>query len=172
MPRWIGRTRHSRFQAAANLSIDALNDTINVADSISATGTGHLLLNNGSFVPRLPDSGASENATFNFPDGIAQITAVYIYVTSYNSIIKFTNTGFLDFVGSAPHNPVGLTNQGTIRVSGTADLVLEGGLAIANNTATGLIDLQTNAELSRLGRYFQNHGTIRKSGGVGSSSNT
>lgn len=62
-----------------------------------------------------------------------------------------------------------LTNQGTINYTGTGDLVVQNG--VVDNQAGALIDLQTDQFFNDngLSNTFTNAGTLRKSGGTGTS---
>jgi hypothetical protein len=74
-----------------------------------------------------------------------------------------TNSGIVNFVGSADHGYIAMTNQGTVINSGTSNLYM---YSVVNDTA-GVIDLKTDAGLN--GYNFTNKGLIRKSAGTGTS---
>ncbi len=83
-----------------------------------------------------------------------------------------TNQGLLDHTTTSNTSILGFTtlnNEGTFIISGTGDIFVSDG--ILNNVATGTIDFKSdNAQLNFSGtasRVVNNTGTIRKSGGSG-----
>ncbi len=85
-----------------------------------------------------------------------------------NGSSNIVNAGFLDYVGSAQHAGMGMTNRGTIRVTGSGSLGVSSGGAFTNDT-TGILDFQTDAGVAGVGGNtgFVNRGAIEKTAGTG-----
>ena len=83
----------------------------------------------------------------------------------------FTNQGSFTAVTSAAtaldYNVLTTVNSGTIADTGTGLLQLGG--ATINNQAVGVIDVQSDGNIAGGGTTLNNAGTVRKSGGTGTS---
>ena len=107
---------------------------VTLAGILTATGGGTISLANGNFYPQAPNEVAA-NATLNFPSGMVQVGAADFTGAGSDTL---TNTGYLNYVGSAAHGSIVMINQGTITNSGSSDLPL---YQVLNDT-TGVIDLR------------------------------
>ena len=135
-----------------------------LAGTLTGSGGGTIVLAQGNFYPQAPGEVAA-NATLNFPNGMVQVGGADFGEAGSDTL---TNTGYLNYVGSAAHGSIVMTNQGTITNSGSSDLPL---YQVLNDT-TGVIDLESDAGMSLTDGNFTgltNKGVIRKSAGTGTS---
>ena len=141
-----------------NVVNNPFGPNIDLSGTITATGGGHVDLNSGDFSAQGPGETAA-NAVLNFPSGMAQVGNVLFNQAGQGTL---TNTGFLDFVGSAGHGATAFINQGTMIDTGTSSLNLSGDF---QNTSTGIINLAGDAGLTY--SELDNQGLIIKSAGTG-----
>ncbi len=150
----------------SSLSFDEpFNGTSFLSGTLGGTGTGTVLFNTGFFASALPN-GLPADATLNFTSETANITGAEFDFQSISN--PFFNTGTLIYTGTASHSVISMVNQGIIRNTSTTNI----SLGNFTNDTTGLLDMQTDAGLT-LGFIntinLVNLGTIRKSGGTGTS---
>jgi hypothetical protein len=70
-----------------------------------------------------------------------------------------TNTGFLNFVSSTGNRPLAMVNEGTVTITGTSNIPLQGFV----NDATGVLDLQSDAGLTIAG-FCPQHALLTRRG--------
>ena len=146
-------------------------DTFYFSGTSTGTGAGHLIFNSGGVTPGNPDATVT-SSILNFPSGFAQVTGTNFLVNPQDGAVQLvTNTGFLNYTGSATHADLGMFNYGTIEVTGTGNIGVSASGPFTNE-ATGVIDFAVDASFVELGGNtgFTNFGTIEKTGGVGTSS--
>ena len=130
--------------------------------TLTGSGGGVISLDTGVVYYDTPDDNPAAT-TLDFPDGMLQVTDAYIQGDpGRGGGPGITNTGFLDITGTGGHQPLGMLNDGTIRVSGTSDLPL----IQLDNQLTGVLDIESDVNLTGAvnGVNLVNSGTIRKSG--------
>lgn len=168
----VNPTSGSATGATFNVGQGAVVDvTSQGTQSWTGTYTG-----SGAGIVRLRLSGFFEygfglnlaGATFNFPDGMFQ----WLGGTLSGGTTGFNNTGFITLAGPDRKGISGvLNNAGTIEHGGTADLTFAGGNTALNNLPGSLYDFQADVNFVG-GGTFNNVGTLRKSAGAATSSNT
>ncbi|HEY1683202.1 MAG TPA: RHS repeat-associated core domain-containing protein [Tepidisphaeraceae bacterium] len=160
----INVAANSTFEFASP-NADPYGVEIGLTGTITGSGAGTIAFVAGNYTLALPGSDGAAG-TLNFPAGLAQLGNVEI--EEYNGF-TLSNTGFLNFNSAAGTGPIWLNNSGTIQNSGTGDIQI----VALTNTSAGLIDLQTNGGLLsgtiNIAQNLLNMGTLRKSGGSGTS---
>jgi hypothetical protein len=163
-----GMSTGGTFTVAGGATLEYANEgaTNTFTGTYTGSGAGTFLLDRGTLTV-----GAG-GATFNFPDGFFQDKGGVLDGGSGG----LTNAGFIT-VATDPAQNVFL--QGTL--NNTATLAVTGagawsvGSATINNQPTGLIDFQGDGTITT-GNVFAgslaNSGTVRKSGGTGTSNIT
>jgi RHS repeat-associated protein len=150
--------------AGAILDWTGGSNTQNIAGTFTGSGGGAVRLANGALNVTLT------NAALNFPAGLFQWSGGTIAGLSGSTL---TNNGTITI--SSPNNKdlstVLLNNNGTIIVGGTGSW--RGGTTTITNGGT--IDFQSDASLSfgfATRPVLNNTGTVKKSGGIGTTSIT
>ncbi len=155
-----------QMSAAAVLELGcretALCDTFGMSGAFTGTGPGTV-----EVAALLNGYDGGNPARLAFPPGVFRMVSGQLLGTIINEdTFEFAPTSGL-------FARAGITNNGTWIHSGAGDFVLNANSRFTNN---GLYDLQTDADLVVPGdasggsMFIMNHGTFRKSGGLGTSS--
>ncbi|MBN1670426.1 MAG: hypothetical protein JXR37_05315 [Kiritimatiellae bacterium] len=163
-PRTSGSSSGASFEVAAGavLDVSTASGGHNWQGPYAGTGDGEVHLSGVGLITIL-----SNAATFNFPTNMFQWSGGTI--NALNAPV--TNSGALHLVGAGGRTFQGrLENEGLVRHTGTGPLTLSGGACFLNNRSGALYDLQDDGDFDGgLGRHVNNWGTLRKSGGTGTS---
>ena len=129
--------------------------------TFTASGAGAVRLSRGTLQ-------AHTNTVFNMPGAIWQWVGGNIAVDPGSS---FTNAGTVTIAGGVNMSSSIFTNSGTVIQSGSGNLNLPFNSGFTN-TSTGIYDLQNDLPFTVNGGGggpppFQNAGTVRKTGGTG-----
>lgn len=159
------------FNAATGALIDLApadavdSGVIQLTGAFTGINTGGTVRLNKGWLGTVPGTGG---ATLNFGGDTFQWQGGRLRGTAAD---PFTNLGTINVTGAVElQNEGGFINQGTVAQSGAGTLNILGGYGLFTNSAGAVYDIRNNL-VSPIGGggFFSNSGTVRKSGGTGTS---
>ena len=136
----------------AVVSLLTSNNTVEVEGTLTGSGGGTVLMNNGTVF-------SYDQATLNFPGSMFQWQGGNL--GGNNSYL--TNIGTLNITGPVGPVVMNIANNGNMILSGTG--AIEGGYGSLDNNTGGVFQIQNDNGVSVT--YFYNYGLLEKTGGTG-----